>query len=450
MRKTYEYGSTGSAVLEPQENTPARPKAAAGIRRAVSDPLRPSRTLADSYAEDPDTEAFLRASGRSRRIRRGLSIPKTRSGRIAAGVGVLVALIGLTAAGLAAKHYLITSDKFRIPSSAAIEIDGNTHLTRSQMLSVFGEDVERNIFKVPMNERRAQLEAMPWVDHATVMRLLPNRIRVHITERVPVAFVRQGGTIGMVDASGVLLDIPPDAPGNPSYSFPVITGLKADDPLAARAQRMKLYSAFLRDLDSEGKGISTQLSEVDLSDSEDVKALIPDHNNEVLVHFGSEGFLSRYKKFEDHIGEWRQQYPRLSSVDMRYERQVVLQMPPKDSTVVGGQQAPQVAVSKVPEATAVSASAKAVPAQKAVLPVAPAKLVAVAKPAPRPVEIAKKPASTAAQHNAAVHLAKGSAKPTAKEIAMQKRVTAIKAWMAKRKQSREEQSAKATGAAATP
>ena len=56
--------------------------------------------------------------------------------------------------------------------------------------------------------------------------------------------------------------------------------------------------------------------------------MIPDHASDVLVHFGEEDFLSRYRKFEEHLPEWRVQYPKLSSVDMRYERQVVLEMQP--------------------------------------------------------------------------------------------------------------------------
>ena len=67
---------------------------------------------------------------------------------------------------------------------------------------------------------------------------------------------------------------------------------------------------------------------MDLSNPEDVKALIPDHSTEILVHFGEEDFLERYRRFKEHLPEWRTQYPKLSSVDMRYERQVVLEMPP--------------------------------------------------------------------------------------------------------------------------
>ena len=218
--------------------------------------------------------------------------------------------------------------RFFIQSASSIEIQGNVHLTRDELLSIFGEDVERNIFYVSLAQRRAQLEQLPWVEHATVMRLLPNRLRVSIVERTPVAFVRQGSQIGLVDASGVLLDMPPHGQGDAHYSFPVVTGILASDPASTRAARMKIFEQFTSDLDSSGEKISQKLSEVDLSNPEDVKALIPDHGKDVLVHFGETDFLDRYRKFEEHLPEWRTQYPTLSSVDMRYERQVVLEMQP--------------------------------------------------------------------------------------------------------------------------
>jgi cell division protein FtsQ len=47
------------------------------------------------------------------------------------------------------------------------------------------------------------------------------------------------------------------------------------------------------------------------------------------VHFGDSDFLTRYRSYQQHLAEWRQQYPHLSSVDMRYENQVVLDMTPQ-------------------------------------------------------------------------------------------------------------------------
>ena len=158
------------------------------------------------------------------------------------------------------------------------------------------------------------------------MRLLPNRVRVAIVERTPVAFVRQGNEIGLVDAHGILLDMSPDADAMQKYSFPVLTGISANDPALVRASRMKLYGRFTSDLDSGADKVSKKLSEVDLSDPKDVKALIGGES--VLVHFGEEHFLARYQRFEENLAEWKTKYPKLASADMQYPEQVVLEMAP--------------------------------------------------------------------------------------------------------------------------
>jgi cell division protein FtsQ len=89
---------------------------------------------------------------------------------------------------------------------------------------------------------------------------------------------------------------------------------------------MHLYQQFINDLDAGGTKVSTQLSEVDISDPQDIWALLPAQGNDIQVHFGDSDFLARYRSYQQHLPEWRQQYPHLASVDMRYEDQVVLDM----------------------------------------------------------------------------------------------------------------------------
>jgi cell division protein FtsQ len=69
-----------------------------------------------------------------------------------------------------------------------------------------------------------------------------------------------------------------------------------------------------------------QLSEVDLTDVDDVRAVVPAQGTDILLHFGNSDFLERYHSYLQHLPEWRQQYPGLSAVDLRYDRQVVLKM----------------------------------------------------------------------------------------------------------------------------
>ena len=118
-------------------------------------------------------------------------------------------------------------------------------------------------------------------------------------------------------------------------SIPVLTGISPDDPLSTRAARVRLYLGFLAGLDAGGESVSKHVSEVDLSYPDDVKAIVADANSpaNLLVHFGSDRYLERYHQYQQHLAEWKTQCPRLASVDMRYEQQVVLEpcTPPGDA-----------------------------------------------------------------------------------------------------------------------
>jgi cell division protein FtsQ len=311
-----------------------RPAAPSSPRAKAPQQIAPERARARKPAEparggdlDPGEDGFLRARWRVP-VRRGL-IPTSLAGRIAAGVGIVCALGVLFLLAVGIRNFFRDDPRFRIATSSSIQIMGNSQVTRPELLSVFGSDLGRNIFYVPLRQRRAALEQLPWVEHATVMRLFPDQLRVAIVERTPVAFVRQGSTIGLVDGHGVLLHLPAAVMTAKHYSFPVVTGISSKDPLSVRAARMHLYQQFINDLDSGGAKISSSLSEVDISDGEDVWALLPAQGSDIQVHFGDSDFLARYHSYQQHLAEWRQQYPHLSSVDMRYENQVVLDMTPQ-------------------------------------------------------------------------------------------------------------------------
>jgi len=267
-----------------------------------------------------------KGGSRSERPRSYWWRPASTAGRVLLLLATLAVLSGLTDSAYLLKSYLDRDARFRIAGADNIAVSGLTEVSRAEMLPVFGEDIGRNIFYVPLSERRRQLEQLPWVERATVMRLLPDQIRVSVVERQPVAFVRLGQQIGLVDANGVLLTMPAAIMAQRHYSFPVVTGFDAHDPLASRKARMAIYQRLLAELDSNGQRLSEQISEIDLTDPADAKVLMPEQGGDILAHFGEDQFLERYQRYKAHIGEWRQLYPKLAAVDLRYEQQVVLEM----------------------------------------------------------------------------------------------------------------------------
>ena len=277
--------------------------------------------------DDPDGDGVLRpAAERFRRPRAPWWRPASTVGRVILATGALLIVGGLTTVSILFARYLERDARFRIAGSGNIQATGLHEVGRSDLLPVFGEDIGRNVFYVPLRERRRELEQIPWIEHATVMRVLPDQIRVGIVERKPVAFTRHGQQIGLVDANGVLLSMTPKTMAERHYSFPVVTGLDPGDSAQSRKARIAVYLRLMAELDANGQHNSEQISEIDLTDPEDARVLMPEQGADILVHFGEDHFLERYQRYKAHIAEWRQQYPHLKSVDLRYDNQVVLEM----------------------------------------------------------------------------------------------------------------------------
>jgi len=280
-------------------------------------------TLDDARLVDLESEQespFLRAQKRVS-VRRG-SLPRKTAHRLKrAAIAAALLLLIAVVAGMA-MQYGAHSWRFTLDSSDNIEIGGTHNVSRAQIMDVLGGDIGRNIFFVPLAQRQKQLQQIPWVKSASVMRFLPDRLQVQITERAPVAFARIGSHISLIDADGVVMDLP--ASGHHQYSFPVIVGMGEAEPLSTRSARMDIYTQLLQDLDSSGARYSQDLSEVDLSDPEDVKVMVNDPSGAVLVHLGSGNFLARYRIYVTHVAEWRQQFQKLDSVDLRYDRQIIV------------------------------------------------------------------------------------------------------------------------------
>jgi cell division protein FtsQ len=272
---------------------------------------------------DDDVESpFLRGQRRVP-VRRGpLPLPRDTRGKLKLLLLVSAIAGGIAVVGMGLHRYGASSWRFRLDSSEDISISGTNKVPRSQVMEVMASDIDRNIFFVPLEQRQQQLEQIPWIKSAAVMRLLPNRLKIVVTERTPIAFVAIDSHIHLIDASGVVMDLP--AAQVASYSFPVIVGMSDAEPLSTRAARMKLYSQFIKELDSGGTRYSSDISDVDLSDPDDVKATVTDPKGAVLVHLGSSDFLARFKSYVAHVQDWRSQFPNLQSVDLRYEHQVIV------------------------------------------------------------------------------------------------------------------------------
>ncbi len=308
--------------------------------------------LDDRFSDlEPEQDSpFLRAQKRVP-VRRGPLPSKKAANRVKLVLIILMVLGCAGAIWAVFYQYGTHSWRFELDSSDNIEVTGNDHVSRSEITRVFGGDISRNIFAVPLDERKKQLEQVPWVESATVMRILPDRLHVNVLERKPVGFAQVGSRVELIDGHGVLMEMPFSS--TTKYSFPVIIGMNENEPLSTRSARMKIYQQLVRELDAGGEHNSRVLSEVDISDPDDVKITVDDPDGAVLVHLGSSNYADRFHIYQTHLKEWRQQYNKLESVDLRYDRQVIL-----NADTHPGDPKPASPVQVRPSATVKTAAAK--------------------------------------------------------------------------------------------
>lgn len=221
------------------------------------------------------------------------------------------------------------SSCFLLQGSGQIAITGAQQTDAQRVLAVFSADLGRNVFFIPLSQRRRTLERIPWVRQAAVLRLWPARLEVKIRERTPLAYARVNNQLDLIDAHGVLLERPTKA----SFDFPVLTGLagisaanpNAGEWLEQRQTQVARWSALQAALAPLGHHAAYAISEVNLRDPGDLRARVSLRaGSTVLVDLGNRNFGPRFQLFLSQIASWRQKYPNMVSVDLHFDGQAIV------------------------------------------------------------------------------------------------------------------------------
>jgi cell division protein FtsQ len=246
--------------------------------------------------------------------------------------------------------YLLYSPGVLLKNAEQIEVRGDRYVTAEAIAEKFSADMGRSVVRVPLTERREDIESLAWVEEAHVQRVMPNRIRVDITERTPVAFLRTGNELSLVDSYGVILDRPAEG----QFHFPVVSGITEVTPKATREQHMNLYVQFMKEIERVQPGAEDHVSEADITEASDLRVTLTglgtlsDSGSPILVHFGDSDFGNRYHLLVENIDQWRASAGSVDSVDLRFARQVVVN--PESKTVAANVKpiAPQVIAQHAP------------------------------------------------------------------------------------------------------
>ena len=257
---------------------------------------------------------------------------KTRATRVGTVLryGLLVIAISLTLAGgiyasQQFQQFLIRDTRFFLPGPADyglespnLELTGVKFASRPQVLRVFDQDYGRSLYLFPLAERRKALRNVRWVHDATVVRIWPNRLSVQITERKPAAFVKLPGDNiarwGLIDDEGVILEPPAKA----AFRLPVLAGIRPSETPEKRGTRVRRMQRLTKEL---GK-LADNISEVDVSDLDNLKVTEQVGGTAVSLMLGDRNFSSRLRNFLDHYPDIHAKMPQASTFDLRLDDRI--------------------------------------------------------------------------------------------------------------------------------
>ena len=246
-----------------------------------------------------------------------------------------IAATALIAAAALAGDFLYHSPQVALLKPDQVELSGNRIVSRDAVLQQFARDRGHSVVSIPLDARRAAIEELSWVESASVQRIMPNRIRVEITERTPIAFLRNGTELALIDAHGVILD----RPHGEDFQFPIITGLSDNMAREERGRRMQAYQEFIKGVDLVRAGSSDRVSEIDLSNPKDLRAVMtgiaaPNDAQAVTIQFGQSDFAGKFRLVVDNFAQWQASNGRVRTIDLQYSRQVILNTDTSGSTTL--------------------------------------------------------------------------------------------------------------------
>lgn len=243
--------------------------------------------------------------------------------------------------GVAAIIALIAFVGYRAAASASffqvrtVETRGASRASVEDIKNAVRHDVsETGVWRADLQQLSTHLERLPWVRTAVVTRVLPDGIRVRITEREPKAVVRTAaGRFVWVDDDAVYLGEMSPTDQMPAF---FLRGWNEDNSNTASSENRDRIRKFLElQRDWSGQGISERVSEVNLLDLRDVRVQLAGDDSQIEVRLGSQDQSARLGKALNVLDAQRQtaRGPLISYIDLTQGKRAIVGLVTGNHTV---------------------------------------------------------------------------------------------------------------------
>ena len=130
-----------------------------------------------------------------------------------------------------------------------------------------------------------------------------------------MAFVLLHSNVRLIDAHGVLLNLPAQA----QFTFPVLAGVHEDQ---TPEQRLDCVRAFLQ-VEQDLGYLTKDVSEVNAADPDDVRIVAQVDSRAIELMLGDANYARRYQNFLAHYPEIAKRSPEVKTFDLRLDDRIL-------------------------------------------------------------------------------------------------------------------------------
>ena len=204
-------------------------------------------------------------------------------------------------------------------------VRGHERLSAGEVLALVDGLRGQNILAVDLDVWQRKLLSSPWVESATIRRVLPSTMEITVHERRPMGIGRLGTAMYLVDGRGVIID--EYGPAYADIDLPIIDGIGAaphEGGSIVDVARAEFAARVIGALSARPE-LARRVSQIDVSNLHDAVLILD--GDPALLRIGDTEFVARLQQYIDLAPALHERLDGIDYVDLRFDERLYVRPP---------------------------------------------------------------------------------------------------------------------------
>ncbi|MGI8787787.1 MAG: cell division protein FtsQ/DivIB [Pyrinomonadaceae bacterium] len=176
-----------------------------------------------------------------------------------------------------------------------IDVRGTSRTSKDDVEKIVRSQTEKSgVWNADLNEIKTNVEKLTFVKSAVVSRVLPDGLRVSVSERVPRVVAHLNAGDFWIDDEASILCAVGKTEERPPFVLRGWDESKTERAAKDNQERVKIYLKMLNEW--QDYELAKRVTAVNLADLQDPQAIVQDSGEAVTISLGKESFAKRLQK----------------------------------------------------------------------------------------------------------------------------------------------------------